>query len=1542
MSTVVAVGKRRRRRDFKPKPPFFGPKSSGPSILPSFDTRANLPELFALLRMQQEADQDERPARPSSHCAGPSESEERQASSASEVVTGEDELILREKPELAESDVAVAREVRRVALEYLLYPSLQVLVILEGAPSRSGGHDFERRIKTCTPSFTTTPHDDERRRMRLLTFRLARNRRRVVSDLHPTATDAATRPGRQFRGMSTAVAVPERRRREFKEKLPFFVPNNGGPNGSPLSNTQANLPELFALLTTQQEANEDERRTTLRGKIDARPSLDSCAEPSKERDARTPEVVIEVVAECETPEPNALVEPDEVVDEGARSPAGIPAEYPSLFLEMLEGGLQTACLYGPPTGTPSAARGPVRLRPYYQHPDNDEDERELSTPVQDAATACSCPALSTDSGRPCAVACDGEPWLVPSRSSSDRHYEAVEDVYVFLGNYRDLQTLLIAMRMRGLTDKAEYLVIMIDHDIDSWEEFNHNFFGKVPEKDIRALSEACSQLLVILPRPPAGDSYSEFIEKVREYNQKPPFNFPPGPTIFKKHITQYASYLFDSVMLYADAVTSLIRKNHNISDGQAVIREIIGRKRYKSVTTAEMSITPKGDVEGNYTVLAFLPVSDEAAIKVRNKLVEARRASHSVIERLFQPAGGFKYVDDETAAFDPRVNDSLLWKTGQPPLAEPPCGYDGSGCNAPVDNRREILASVLGVLLILVSVFATIVYRNWKYEQEIAGLLWMIDKRELEPLTTLTGPKHGISKLSLISQMVSDSRMMNLSEDTYRYRGTMTYVKKLVYHRRSADIPRAVKKEMKLMRELHHENLNPFVGACVEPNCIYAVSELCVKGNLQDILENDVIKLDNMFIASFVFDIIKGLRYLHESDLRVHGNLRSTNVLVTNLWVLRLTNFGLLELRATNAAARANRDDKEDYQLYRSQLWRSPEVLRNPSHYPRGSQKDDMYAFAIILHEIIGRQGPWGSTRLEPKAIIDKVKAGGDPPFRPPVSDLQCQDYVLSVISDCWAEKPDARPELSQVQERLKKMRQGMKPNIMDNLMALMEKYANNLEELVTERTCLLEEEKKKTEALLHRMLPKTVALQLMRGQMVVPESFDAVTIYFSDIVGFTEMSATSTPLEVVNFLNELYTCFDSIIRHYDVYKVETIGDAYMVVSGLPERNGDAHAREVASMALEILDAVRHFTIRHRPGATLKLRIGIHSGPVVAGVVGLTMPRYCLFGDTVNTASRMESNGEALKIHISSQCRDLLVKIGGYDIADRGLVKMKGKGELRTYWLLGHKAGPQHRRAEDGNQFLPAPLFNVGDGGTGGGAMAAPHRSPKTEGLPRRGSLIPKLSDHDTDLLGTALMNGSVMGGIQALHRLKQDSPGILRPKPSRESSFTHKGPRRHEFLEAPSSRTNSVADLDGGLILPRRNESTLSPCAKDEFGCSNPDLAVLRARQWAADRGKNGLKSLDESARPLLRDASTNCNGNGGGHLLSLAEDAAKRWRSCDEIAALAPTRDKLKKVFTGLLRAGASRDKSRDWDSTAVDAGGGLPRLVCESAEDTTESIV
>jgi guanylate cyclase len=192
------------------------------------------------------------------------------------------------------------------------------------------------------------------------------------------------------------------------------------------------------------------------------------------------------------------------------------------------------------------------------------------------------------------------------------------------------------------------------------------------------------------------------------------------------------------------------------------------------------------------------------------------------------------------------------------------------------------------------------------------------------------------------------------------------------------------------------------------------------------------------------------------------------------------------------------------------------------------------------------------------------------------------------------------------------------------------------------------------------------VVESLKRGEPVKAESFDSVTIYFSDIVGFTSLSAVSTPLQVVGLLNELYTLFDSILENYDAYKVETIGDAYMVASGLPIRNGDHHAAEIASLALHLLSEIRNFHIRHRPGETLKLRIGIHSGPCVAGVVGLKMPRYCLFGDTVNTASRMESSGQALRIHISAATKELLDRLGGYIIEERGMTPIRVSNSFST------------------------------------------------------------------------------------------------------------------------------------------------------------------------------------------------------------------------------------------------------------------------------------
>nr|XP_046919640.1 serine-rich adhesin for platelets-like [Dermatophagoides farinae] len=289
-----------------------------------------------------------------------------------------------------------------------------------------------------------------------------------------------------------------------------------------------------------------------------------------------------------------------------------------------------------------------------------------------------------------------------------------------------------------------------------------------------------------------------------------------------------------------------------------------------------------------------------------------------------------------------------------------------------------------------------------------------------------------------------------------------------------------------------------------------------------------------------------------------------------------------------------------------------------------------------------------------------------------PISSSASTSVLEQLIQKCWPQESGDRPNFTSLKETIHKLHEmGDKSQLLDTVLNRLEQYANNLELLVEDRTADFLEAKSKAEDLLYQLLPKLVAKQLILGQAVTPQTYEMVTIYFSDIVGFTSLSAESTPMQVIDFLNDLYTCFDSTIENYNVYKVETIGDSYMVVSGLPMRNGDRHAAEIARMSLALLDAVKSFTIRHKPDEQLKLRIGIHTGPCAAGVVGHKMPRYCLFGDTVNTASRMESTGLPLKIHVSEQTQQVLARFKTFKLELRGRIDIKGKGKMTTYWLLG-------------------------------------------------------------------------------------------------------------------------------------------------------------------------------------------------------------------------------------------------------------------------------
>jgi class 3 adenylate cyclase len=228
----------------------------------------------------------------------------------------------------------------------------------------------------------------------------------------------------------------------------------------------------------------------------------------------------------------------------------------------------------------------------------------------------------------------------------------------------------------------------------------------------------------------------------------------------------------------------------------------------------------------------------------------------------------------------------------------------------------------------------------------------------------------------------------------------------------------------------------------------------------------------------------------------------------------------------------------------------------------------------------------------------------------------------------------------------------------------------------------LLEAERARSERLLRNMLPEPIAARLKQREELIAERFQEVTVLFADIVGFTEQARRIPPEVTVALLNDLFSQFDALTEAHGLEKIKTVGDAYMVAGGLSDPGPDPPGA-VAELALGMLEVVAH---RNLPGGgPVRLRIGVDSGPVVAGVIGRRKLSYDLWGDTVNTASRMESGGVPGCVQVTERTRDLLGE--RYLFRERGRVQVKGKGAMRTYLLVGRADG-QGTDGAGGHQVL--------------------------------------------------------------------------------------------------------------------------------------------------------------------------------------------------------------------------------------------------------------
>ncbi len=265
----------------------------------------------------------------------------------------------------------------------------------------------------------------------------------------------------------------------------------------------------------------------------------------------------------------------------------------------------------------------------------------------------------------------------------------------------------------------------------------------------------------------------------------------------------------------------------------------------------------------------------------------------------------------------------------------------------------------------------------------------------------------------------------------------------------------------------------------------------------------------------------------------------------------------------------------------------------------------------------------------------------------------------------------------NQMTERLQDLYAGWEEKVMQLELAEMS-VRKSLQELEIEQA--------RSERLLLNTLPQAIAKRLKVGESVIAEHYEQVTVLFADLVNFTQIAERMPPKRLVEMLNEIFSEFDQLSDRHQLEKIKTIGDAYMVVGGLPEPN-PYHGEAVAAMALDMLTVLNAFNAR--TGETLNLRIGIHSGSVVAGVIGMKKFTYDLWGDTVNLASRMESQGETGRIQLSPVTYELIKS--RFDCVPRGPIEVKGKGSMVTYFLEGDRAVFEERSPSNPLQIRPHP-----------------------------------------------------------------------------------------------------------------------------------------------------------------------------------------------------------------------------------------------------------
>uniref|UniRef100_A0AC35TPS7 Guanylate cyclase n=1 Tax=Rhabditophanes sp. KR3021 TaxID=114890 RepID=A0AC35TPS7_9BILA len=613
---------------------------------------------------------------------------------------------------------------------------------------------------------------------------------------------------------------------------------------------------------------------------------------------------------------------------------------------------------------------------------------------------------------------------------------------------------------------------------------------------------------------------------------------------------------------------------------------------------------------------------------------------------------------------------TTIWsnRNGIQPKNIPSCGFSELSCPSTSFEKNKILIiSTISIALFsaFVAILSTLCIASISKQQKNA----LMDAYQIH-ISRLTKPNksksNSKSRLSILTDGGTSKSASNvLSDDEfeshyYLLDNDTVFLQKLPTRLSITDVN---DDEACYLIKVEHDNLNKFMGIIIGAPIVSLVWKYCRIGTLSEVLQKSNVNIDGYFMATIMKEIISGLNFIHHSKIGFHGSLNSNSVLLNDRWQIKLSGFGMSSLKSAEEA------------IGRDILFKAPEVLQDITL--NNTRESDIYSYGLICVEVIKRDDPWDLESRNQNLdeliyIIKRDPKSIRPIFEKEALELGFTNIMTTMINECLHELPRLRLKASQILSLINGILGKGKKNLMDHIFKVLEEYAFTLQGQVEERTQEIREEQRKSELLLSKMLPKEISEKLKSGQSIPPEHYDEVSIMFTDIVKFGELSNKSTPLQLINVVNNLFSLYDEIIESFDsVYKIESIADGYLVSSGVPKRNGHAHLKEIALLSFEFMNSTEKFVIPHLKNYKLQLRIGLHTGSCVASVVGNKMPRYCLFGDTINTTSRMESNGKPGFIHMTSDMNSALLNhYPQFKSDSRGEILVKGKGVMETYFLL--------------------------------------------------------------------------------------------------------------------------------------------------------------------------------------------------------------------------------------------------------------------------------